>query len=108
MQLIFESFLGDALVSIGHLVTSLLPKLKQKHNHCFLVAFPIAVTFSSSITVFQLFRMVFRYLSFEIDLEILGKENNEHGSPTIVEISFGFDDSSISKVILNPVTLSNP
>ena len=54
-----------------------------------------------------MFKMVFCYLPFEIDLEILGEENNEHLSPTSIEISFGFDDSSISIVVLNPMTPSN-
>ena len=32
---LFTVQFDDALVSIGHLVTSLLPKLKQRHKHCF-------------------------------------------------------------------------
>ena len=54
-----------------------------------------------------MFKMVFRYFPIEIDLEILGQENNEHRSRKSIEISFGFDDSLISIVILNSMTPSN-
>ena len=53
-------------------------------------------------------KMVFRYFPIEIDLEILGEENNLHRRRRSVEISFGFDDTSISIVILNYMTPSNP
>ena len=53
-------------------------------------------------------KMVFRYFPIEIDLEILGEKNIEHRRRESVEISFGFDATSISVVKVNPMTPSNP
>ena len=55
-----------------------------------------------------MFTMVFRYFPIEIDLEIPSEEKNEHRRCKSVEISFGFDDTSISIVIINSMTSSNP
>ena len=74
------------------LYTWLLPCFVNfsKNTSIVLVAFQIAVTFSSSIAVsFKMFKMVFSYFSIEIDLEVLGEEKNEHGRRKNVELALG-------------------